>query len=50
MFESFGYTVDRETLLLDYDAIERQAMEIKPLILVAGFSAYPTEHQLPPDA
>jgi glycine hydroxymethyltransferase len=41
MFESFGYTVDRETLLLDYDAIERQAMEIKPLILVAGFSAYP---------
>jgi glycine hydroxymethyltransferase len=41
MFESFGYTVDRETLLLDYDAIERQAMEVKPLILVAGFSAYP---------
>ena len=41
MFESFGYTVDRDTLLLDYDAIERQAIEVKPLILVAGFSAYP---------
>jgi glycine hydroxymethyltransferase len=41
MFESHGYTVDRETFLLDYDAIERQAMEIKPLILLAGFSAYP---------
>jgi glycine hydroxymethyltransferase len=40
MFESFGYTVDRETFLLDYDAIERQAIEVKPLILLAGFSAY----------
>ena len=40
MFESHGYTVDRETFLLDYDAIERQAMEVKPLILLAGFSAY----------
>ena len=40
MFESHGYTVDRETFLLDYDAIERQAIEVKPLILLAGFSAY----------
>jgi glycine hydroxymethyltransferase len=41
MFESHGYTVDRETFLLDYDAIERQAIEVRPLILLAGFSAYP---------
>ncbi len=41
MFESHSYTVDRETGLLDYDAIEKQAMEIKPLILLAGYSAYP---------
>jgi glycine hydroxymethyltransferase len=40
MFESHGYTVDRDTFLLDYDAIEKQAVEIKPLILLAGFSAY----------
>ena len=40
MFEAHGYTVDRETFLLDYDAIERQAVEVKPLILLAGFSAY----------
>ena len=39
MFESHGYTVNRETFLLDYDAIERQAREVKPLILLAGFSA-----------
>jgi glycine hydroxymethyltransferase len=41
MFESHGYTVDRETFLLDYDAIEQQALEVRPLILLAGFSAYP---------
>ena len=41
MFDSYTYTVDRETGLLDYDAIEAQAEEIKPLILLAGYSAYP---------
>lgn len=41
MFESHPYTVDESSGLLDYDAIERQAMEVKPLILLAGFSAYP---------
>ncbi|MFO0892009.1 MAG: glycine hydroxymethyltransferase [Isosphaeraceae bacterium] len=41
MFESHGYTVDRETFLLDYAAIERQALDVKPLLLLAGFSAYP---------
>ncbi len=41
MFDSYTYTVDRETGLLDYDAIEAQAKEIKPLILLAGYSAYP---------
>ena len=41
MFESHPYGVDRETGLLDYDAIEKQAMEVKPLVLLTGFSAYP---------
>ena len=41
MFEAHGYTVDRSSYLLDYDQIERQALEVKPLILLAGFSAYP---------
>ncbi|GAB4274858.1 MAG: hypothetical protein Kow0080_23590 [Candidatus Promineifilaceae bacterium] len=35
------YYVNPKTELLDYDAIERQAMEVKPQIIVAGFSAYP---------
>ena len=41
MFESHPYGVDKETGLLDYDAIEKQAMEVKPLVLLTGFSAYP---------
>ncbi len=41
LFESFSYTVDKETGLLDYDAIEKMAKEVKPLILLAGYSAYP---------
>ena len=41
MFDSYSYSVDRETGLLDYDAIEKQAMEVKPLILLVGYSAYP---------
>lgn len=41
MFEAHSYTVSKETGLLDYDAIEKQAMEVKPLILLTGYSAYP---------
>ena len=35
------YTVDRETETLDYDEIERLAMEVRPKILLSGASAYP---------
>ena len=41
MFDAYSYSVDKETGLLDYDEIERQANEVKPLILLAGYSAYP---------
>ncbi|HQH26627.1 MAG TPA: glycine hydroxymethyltransferase, partial [Oligoflexia bacterium] len=41
MFDAHSYTVDRETRLLNYDEIERQALALKPLILLAGYSAYP---------
>lgn len=41
MFDISGYTVSRETGLLDYDEIEKQALDIRPLILLAGYSAYP---------
>lgn len=35
------YTVDRTTEMLDYDAIEKIALEVKPKILLTGASAYP---------
>lgn len=41
MFDAHSYSVDEKTGLLDYDSIERQAKEIRPLILLAGYSAYP---------
>ena len=41
MFDVYTYSVSRDTGLLDYDEIEKQAKEIKPLILLAGYSAYP---------
>ena len=41
MFDAHTYTVDRSTGLLDYDQIAAQAREVKPLILLAGYSAYP---------
>lgn len=41
MMQAVSYELDPTTLLLDYKAIERQALEEKPLILLAGYSSYP---------
>ncbi len=41
MFEAYSYSVNKETGLLDYDEIEKIAKEVKPLVLLAGYSAYP---------
>ncbi|MFP4514186.1 MAG: glycine hydroxymethyltransferase [Acidimicrobiales bacterium] len=41
MFDQRSYGVDPDTGLLDYDDIRAQAEEFRPLILVAGYSAYP---------
>jgi glycine hydroxymethyltransferase len=41
MFDVHGYSVSKATGLLDYDTIEKQALELKPFILLAGYSAYP---------
>lgn len=41
MFDAYTYGVSKDTFLLDYDEIEAQAEEVKPLILLAGYSAYP---------
>lgn len=41
MFDAYSYTVNKETGLLDYDELEKMAQEVKPLVLLAGYSAYP---------
>ncbi len=40
LYQSFSYGVDKKTELLDYDAVERLAMEHRPKMIVAGYSAY----------
>jgi len=41
LFEQASYGTDPQTGLIDYDALAAQAKEFRPLILVAGYSAYP---------
>ncbi|MFT4165385.1 MAG: glycine hydroxymethyltransferase [Microlunatus sp.] len=41
MFHQRSYGTDPTTQLLDYDAVRAAAQEFKPLILIAGYSAYP---------
>jgi len=41
LFDQTSYGVDPISGLLDYDAIAAQAREFRPLVLVAGYSAYP---------
>jgi len=38
-FVAYGVTDDEE--VIDYDALEKQALEVKPKLIVAGASAYP---------
>jgi glycine hydroxymethyltransferase len=40
-FNAVHYGVKKEDGLIDYDALEQQAMEHKPRLLLAGGSAYP---------
>ena len=41
LFDVYSYTVDKETKLLDLDVIRKQLHEVKPLVFLAGYSAYP---------
>ncbi len=41
MFEQSSYGTDAETGLLDYAEVRRSAQEFRPLVLIAGYSAYP---------
>jgi glycine hydroxymethyltransferase len=41
MFHQRSYGTDPETGLIDYDRVAELAREFRPLILIAGYSAYP---------
>jgi len=43
LYNFLQYGVDKETELLDYDAILEQAKKEKPKLILSGFTAYPRE-------
>jgi len=40
LYQIHSYGVNRETELIDYDAMEKLAEEVRPKMLIGGFSAY----------
>ncbi len=40
LFKAAGYKLDSETGLINYDTIRKTALEVKPKLLIAGYSAY----------
>jgi glycine hydroxymethyltransferase len=40
LYEIHSYGVSRETELIDYDAMEKQAEQVRPKMIIGGFSAY----------
>ena len=43
LFNAVQYGVNRETELLDYDEIEKMALEARPKVIVCGTTAYPRQ-------
>ena len=41
LFDLAHYSVDPETNRIDYDQVRERAREVRPLILLAGYSSYP---------
>lgn len=41
LYEFVHYTLDEATERLDYDLIERQAKQLRPKMIISGFTAYP---------
>ena len=41
MYEGHAYELNPETFLIDMDIVRQRAHEVKPAVLIAGWSAYP---------
>ena len=47
LYNIAGYQVRRDTEVIDYDQLERQAVEVKPKLIIGGGSAYPRQFDFP---
>ncbi len=43
LYNAVSYGVDPETMLIDMDAVRAAALEHKPTVIIAGWSAYPRQ-------
>jgi len=43
LYEAHAYQVDEQTSLVDLDKVREKALEVRPQVLIAGWSAYPRQ-------
>jgi glycine hydroxymethyltransferase len=43
LYEAHAYGVNPETFRIDLDVVRKKALEVKPRVLIAGWSAYPRQ-------
>ncbi|NEM92247.1 serine hydroxymethyltransferase [Galbitalea soli] len=43
LYEAHAYGVDPDTMLVDMDVVRQKALEVRPQVLIAGWSAYPRQ-------
>ncbi len=43
LYEAHAYGVDPQTMRVDMDVVRQRALEVKPQVIIAGWSAYPRE-------
>ncbi|WP_353987365.1 serine hydroxymethyltransferase [Ruicaihuangia caeni] len=43
LYEAHAYGVDPETMRIDMDVVREKALEVRPQVLIAGWSAYPRQ-------
>jgi len=43
LYEAHAYGVDEQTSLVDMDVVREKALEVRPQVLIAGWSAYPRQ-------
>ena len=43
LYDAHAYQVDEKTSLIDLDAVRERALEVRPDVLIAGWSAYPRQ-------